>query len=47
MTGTVIATAVATVSPRLKPIFGLIERLFSVSSIAWFLVIAIELARIA
>ena len=47
MTGTVIAVAVATVSPRLKPVFGLIERLFSVSSIAWFLVVSIELARIA
>lgn len=47
MTGTVIATALATVSPRLKPIFGLIERLFSISSIAWFFVVTIELARLA
>ena len=47
MTGTVIATAVATIGPRLKRVFGLIERLFTASSIAWFLVVTIELARIA
>jgi hypothetical protein len=31
----------------LKLISGLIERLFYVSSIAWFFIVAIELARIA
>jgi hypothetical protein len=34
-------------APRLHLIYGLIERLFYVSSIAWFLIVAIELARIA
>jgi hypothetical protein len=28
-------------------IFGLLERLFYVSSIAWFFIVSIELARIA
>jgi hypothetical protein len=46
ITGTATATALAIVGPRLKRIFGLIERLYYVSSITWFFVISIELARI-
>jgi hypothetical protein len=46
ITGTAIATGLAIVGPRLKRIFGLIERSYYVSSIAWFLVVSIELARI-
>lgn len=42
-----IATAVALVGPRLKKIFGLIERLFTLSVIAWLCVMAIELIRFA
>ena len=34
-------------APRLHMIYGLIERLFYVSSIAWFFIVSIELARIA
>jgi Protein of unknown function (DUF998) len=34
-------------APRLHMIYGLIERLFYVSSIAWFFIVTIELARIA
>ncbi len=47
ITATAIATGIALASPRLQRIFGLIERLYYVSSIAWFLVVSIELARIA
>jgi hypothetical protein len=47
ITGTATATGLAIVGPRLKPIFGLIERLYYVSSITWFLVVSIELARIS
>ena len=46
ITGTAIATAVAIKGPSLQHIFGLIERLYYVSSITWFLVVSIELARI-
>jgi hypothetical protein len=34
-------------APRLHMIYGLIERIFYVASIAWFLIVSIELARIA
>lgn len=47
MTGAAIGILVALRAPRLKQRFGLIERLFYVSSIAWFLIVSIELARIA
>ncbi len=47
ITGTAIATGLAIVGPRLERIFGLVERLYHVSSITWFLVVSIELARIA
>lgn len=47
MTGSAIGVVVALRAPQLKTIFGLIERLFYVSSIAWFFVVSIELARIA
>jgi hypothetical protein len=33
--------------PRLKPFFGLFERLFYVSSFVWFFTVAIDLARIS
>jgi len=46
ITGTATATGIAIASPRLQRIFGLIERLYYLSSIAWFLVVSIELARI-
>jgi Protein of unknown function (DUF998) len=45
MLGSVIAVVVAIVGPRLKPFFGLFERLFYVSSITWVLIVAIDLAR--
>jgi Protein of unknown function (DUF998) len=47
MTGAAIGILVALRAPRLKRKFGLIERLFYVSSIAWFFIVSIELARIA
>jgi hypothetical protein len=34
------------VGPRLKRIFGLIQRSYYASSITWFFVVSIELARI-
>lgn len=46
MTGAAVGTIVALRAPRLKRIFGLFERLFYVSSIAWFFIVSIELARI-
>jgi hypothetical protein len=46
ITGTAIATGLAMIGPRLKRVFGLIERSYYVSSIAWFLAVSIELARI-
>ena len=47
LTATAIAVGLAVLIPRLRPVFGLIERLFSITSIVWFLVVAIELARLA
>jgi len=46
ITGTATATGLAIIGPRLKRIFGLIERLYYVSSITWFFVVSVELARI-
>ena len=46
ITGTAIATGVAIRAPRLARIFGLVERLYYLASIPWFLVVSIELARI-
>ncbi len=46
MTVSAVGILVALRAPRLKLISGLIERLFYISSIAWFLVVAIELAKI-
>jgi uncharacterized protein DUF998 len=46
ITGTAVATGLAIKAPRLQPIFGLIERLYYLSSISWFLIVSIELARI-
>jgi hypothetical protein len=45
MTGSAIGIVLALRGPRLKMIFGSFERLFYVSSIAWFFVVSIELAR--
>jgi hypothetical protein len=42
-----ISSLVGLVWSRLKPIFGLLERLFYFSMIGWFLVIGIELIRLA
>jgi hypothetical protein len=47
MLGSVIALVLALRGPRLKPFFGVFERLFYVSSIAWLLVVSIDLARIS
>jgi hypothetical protein len=47
MTGAAVGNIVALRAPGLKERFGLIERLFYVSSIAWFFIVSIELARIA
>jgi hypothetical protein len=47
MTGAAIGLLVGLRAPRLHRIYGLVERLFYVSSIAWFLIVSIELARIA
>lgn len=44
---TAISSLVGLVWSRLKPIFGLLERLFYLSIIGWFLVIGIELIRLA
>jgi Protein of unknown function (DUF998) len=46
MTGAAIGVLLA-LRPRLKLKFGLLERLFYVSSIAWFFIVSIDLARIA
>ena len=46
MTGAAVGVLVALRAPRLKRIFGLFERLFYVSSLAWFLIVSIELAHI-
>jgi hypothetical protein len=41
------ATALALIGPRLKRVFGLVERLFTLSVIVWLYVISIELVRLA
>jgi hypothetical membrane protein len=46
MIGGAVGTLVALRGPRLKRIVGLFERLFYVASIAWFFIVAIDLARI-
>jgi hypothetical protein len=46
MLGSVIALTVALRAPRLKRHFGVYERLFYVSSIAWIMIVAIKLARV-
>jgi hypothetical protein len=46
MLGSVIAVVLAIRGPRLKPFFGVFERLFYLSSFAWLFVVSIELARI-
>ena len=46
ISATAIATGVAIRATRLARIFGLVERLYYLSSIPWFLVVSIELARI-
>jgi formate-dependent nitrite reductase membrane component NrfD len=46
ITGSAIATGLAIRGPRIRRMFGLIERLYYLSSITWFLVVSIELARI-
>jgi hypothetical protein len=47
MLGSVIAVVLAIRGPRLKPFFGLFERLFYLSSLAWLFVVSIDLARIS
>ena len=47
MLGSVIAVVLAIGGPRLKPFFGVFERLFYLSSITWGLIVAIDLARIS
>jgi len=47
MLGSVIAVVLAIRGPRLKPFFGVFERLFYVSSLAWLFVVSIDLARIS
>jgi Protein of unknown function (DUF998) len=47
MLGSVIAVVLAIRGPRLKPFFGVFERLFYLSSITWALIVAINLAGIA
>jgi hypothetical protein len=47
MLGSVIAVVIAIRGPRLKPFFGVFERLFYLSSITWGLIVAIDLARIS
>lgn len=46
ITATAVATGLAIAGPRLQRIFGLVERLYYLSSIAWFLVVSVELARL-
>jgi hypothetical protein len=45
ITITASLTGIAIISPQLKRIFGLLERSYYASSIAWFFVVSIELAR--
>jgi hypothetical protein len=42
-----VASALALVGPRLKLIFGFIERFFTISVIVWLAVMSIELYRFA
>ena len=46
ITITASLTGIAIIGPQLKRIFGLLERSYYASSIAWFFVVSIELARI-
>jgi hypothetical membrane protein len=46
MTGAAVGVLVGLRGPMLHRIVGLLERLFYVSSIVWFLIVAIELAHI-
>jgi hypothetical protein len=46
MLGSVVAVVLPIRGPRLKPFFGLFERLSYVSSLAWLFVVSIDLARI-
>lgn len=46
MTGAAVGLIVGLRGPMLKRIYGLVERLFYVSSLAWFLIVSIELAHI-
>jgi len=45
MLGSVIALVLAIRGPRLHPFFGVFERLFYVSSLAWLFVVAVDLVR--
>jgi hypothetical protein len=47
MLGCVIAVVLAIRGPRLKPFFGLFERLFYLSSFVWLFAVTINLARIS
>jgi hypothetical protein len=47
MLGCVIAVVLAISGPRLKPFFGLFERLFYLSSFVWFFAVSIHLATIS
>jgi hypothetical protein len=47
MLGCVIAVVLAIRGPRLKPFFGVFERLFYLSSFVWLFTVAIDLARIS
>ena len=46
MTGGAVGTPGRAQRSQTKRVVGLFERLFNVSSIAWFFIVAIELARI-
>jgi hypothetical protein len=47
MTGAAVGLVLGLRAPRLRLIYGLMERVFLLASIAWFLIVSIELARIA
>jgi hypothetical protein len=47
MLGIVVAVVLAIRGPRLKPFFGVFERLFYLFSITWVLIVAIDLAWIS
>lgn len=44
MLGAVVVVVLAIRGPRLRPWFGLFERLFYVSSVTWLMIVAVELA---